>query len=336
MNDDILARVLTGRATDAERRRVEEWCRQSDANEGRFQALARILAWSRDAESQRPISPPPGIEAILAASIEEESAPTAVPSAPKPKLWARSRRVLMAAAALAALTIGGPRLFTNAPTSPDFGVHQFRTGPSEQATVVLTDGTVVRLAPESRLALDEASSDRSVSLVGRAYFSVARDEARPFTVTTGAGDVKVLGTRFVLDASVEDLSLVVVEGRVALSGGEEESDVEVRDRQMARVVKGTRLPIVEVDDPSSFADWFGDFLAFQNTPLREAATEIERAYDVTIDIADPALAQRTITAWFAGWELPEVMEVVCIVANARCDINGSTVRIESPAPSSPR
>ncbi|MEX2374389.1 MAG: FecR domain-containing protein [Dehalococcoidia bacterium] len=336
MNDDMLARVLTGRATDAERRRVEEWCRQSDANERRLQDLARLLSWARDAEGQRPISRPPEIGSILAAGLEAESVGGVASGTSPRKKPARFRRGLMAAAALVVLAIGGPRLFTTAALSPDFGVHQFRTGPSEQATVVLTDGTVVRLAPESRLALDEASADRSVSLVGRAYFSVAGDETRPFTVTTGAGNVKVLGTRFVLDASVEDLSLVVVEGRVALTGPEEEDDVEVRDRQMARVVKGIRLPIVEVDDPSSFADWFGDFLAFQNTPLREAATEIERAYNVTIDIADPALAERTITAWFAGWDLPEVMEVVCIVANARCDINESTVRIESPAPSSPR
>ena len=343
MHDDILARVVTGRATDAERRRVEDWCRESESNEQRLQAVARMLSWARDAETHRPQSTPPSVSVITAAAEVPSAEPLRPPDSGRGLARVALRwfptsvpRTALVAAALVLIALGVSQWFDTGSEDSGFGVRQFRTGPGERATVVLTDGTVVRLAPESRLVLDEGSSVRNVSLFGRAYFAVAHDESSPFTVATGAGDLRVLGTRFVLDAAVEDLSLVVIEGRVALTGEGDEETVEVHGRQMAKLVKGTRLPVVEAEGPAAFAEWFGNFLAFQDTPLREAVQEIERAYGVTIEIVDPALGDRTITAWFAGWELPDVIEVVCTVATARCEIDGLAVRIESPSPSSPR
>ena len=64
---------------------------------------------------------------------------------------------------------------------------------------VLPDGTEVTLAPGSKLTYSE-KSPRKTQLEGKAYFEVARDEAVPFEITSDGAFVRVLGTKFMVDA----------------------------------------------------------------------------------------------------------------------------------------
>lgn len=337
MDDDTLARVLSDRATVAERRAVLAWRRMSGDNERKYQALAHLLELTSSADHRRRPGPQPSAREIIARSDRAKRAGETRPleSISGERSFGRSRgRWLSGAVAAAAgvvIALGVSQFLDTSEPVPSFGAKEFATGPSEKATVVLTDGTVVRLAGDSRLRVPQGASDRDVSLTGRAFFAVARDESRPFTVRTSTGNLRVLGTRFAVDALGEDLRLVVVEGRVALSESGEEDETEVAANQMARIVKGRHLPVVRVADANALADWVGNFLAFQDTPLRDAALEIEREYGVTIEILDSGLADRTITAWFAGWELDEVMEVVCIVARAQCEVGDSLVTMKPRA-----
>jgi transmembrane sensor len=210
-----------------------------------------------------------------------------------------------------------------------FGVDQFVTGTSEMSTVHLRDGSVVRLAPRTRLTVTGPANQREVALDGRAYFAVAKDKGgRPFRIHTSAAEVNVLGTRFDLKAEGDDLQLVVIEGRVALfTPG---SDRVVAGGEMTRVAGGNALPVTKVPDAARLVNWVGNFLAFQDTPLREVAAEIERRFGTRIRIPDPALGDRTITAWFADRTVAEVLRIVCAAALAECVTDGDTVRIVSP------
>jgi len=334
MNDDHPARPPAGHEDVDEHPKVTPASERSAAGELRHPSLARLLALTEEADANRRPGPAPTAAEIIAA-LSRETVPTRSSERTRTGFFQGSHRwrsagALAAAAVLATLVIGVSHLRNagDAGARASFGAQHFVTGPDEQATVVLTDGTVVRLASESRLNVPDDSSGREVGLVGRAYFAVAHDPSRPFRVRTGSGDVRVLGTRFTLDTSSEDLRLVVVEGRVRL-GTPDEPEVEVSANQMARIVRGTRLPVVEVPDPVLLTDWVGNFLAFQNTPLRSAATEIEREYGIEITISDPAIAERTITAWFAGWSLDDVMEVVCVVTGDDCQVGPASVLMSS-------
>ena len=69
------------------------------------------------------------------------------------------------------------------------------------------------------------------------------------------------------------------------------------------------------------------FLALQDTPLATAMREIGERYGTEVEIADPALLDRTLTMWFSSKSLEEVMTVVCGVIDARCSIGEGVVRI---------
>jgi len=63
--------------------------------------------------------------------------------------------------------------------------------------VMLPDGSEIWLNAESSLSFPESfDKERRVNLSGEAYFKIARDTKRPFTVTTERMNVKVLGTEF--------------------------------------------------------------------------------------------------------------------------------------------
>lgn len=328
MDDELIFRVLIGQADPAERARVLAWKESSSENARRYQEIARVLYLvslaDEGSSAERNGSVPSG-HLGAGRRARERAARVLIREARRRRWLAWSGGI---AAAVAFVIAAGAfvfwstaRPFANGTSSSDS--HEFVTGPNETANVVLQDGTVIRLAEDTRLRVPNGSRDRGVSISGRAYFAVAKDESRPFTIRTTGGDVRVLGTRFMLEASGDDLRLVVIEGRVSVVAGRNE--VMVGPSQMARVIDGRALPVITVPDPRAFADWMGDFLAFQDTPLSDVVGEIERHFGVDIVLADRELAGHTLTAWFAGHSLAEVMEVVCIVTDADCQVGESEI-----------
>jgi ferric-dicitrate binding protein FerR (iron transport regulator) len=196
------------------------------------------------------------------------------------------------------------------------------------ATVRLGDGTIVRLAPQSRLEVSAASGRgrrlREVKLEGEAFFAVAKHAGSPFTVRTRHGDALVLGTRFDVRVQKDDVRVVVVEGRVAVSSGGQE--VQVGKGQMAVAAVSHQTTVSSVERPEELLDWLRHSLVFQATPLDQVAAEIRRRYQVRVDL-DSALANRTVTAWFTSQSLEEVVTIVCRVAGASCSTRDGRVVI---------
>lgn len=288
-------RIAAWGASSAHRRRLLDLLRQVWGERERQPDVAR--AWARVAARTRPVVPTRRV---------------------------RSWPVLAAAAALA-LFVGGPRLVDRvgpAPSAQPPAVYS--TGVGESATLRLGDGTVVRLGPGSTLRLS-AASEREVWLEGRAFFAVRSDPANPFVAHTRAGSARVLGTRFVLDAAGDSVSVAVMEGRVALRAGGAEVEVGAGNSSVGTFGSPpTRAVPVDVQVA---AGWIGDMLVFQETSLLNAAREISRVYGVHVVVEDSALEARTLSAVFHEQPLERVVSTVCRVIEARCSTSADTVRI---------
>ena len=91
-----------------------------------------------------------------------------------------------------------------------------------KTTILLSDGTKVKLNSETSLRYPEYFSDsvRIVYLKGEAFFEVERDESKPFIVISKGIRTKVLGTSFDIRAYPDEveLSVGVVEGKVQVTG----------------------------------------------------------------------------------------------------------------------
>jgi ferric-dicitrate binding protein FerR (iron transport regulator) len=188
----------------------------------------------------------------------------------------------------------------------------------------LGDGSFVVLAPGSHLRT-APNNDREVWLEGRAFFAIKSDRARPFVVHTRAGDARVLGTRFVLDAHGDSVKLGVVEGRVELEGGGEQ--VVVGAGRVMRGSFGEPPTPAENADVSGLTEWIQGVLVFQETRIGRAAQDIERQYGVRVVFPDSAIRTRTITAIFHDQPLDSVLVTVCRAIDAQCRQRSDTVEI---------
>jgi transmembrane sensor len=321
--DETIARVLQGTATDAEVRELSRWRKTSEANERHYQALARVWQATGEATQRRPGGPRPKADDLIRTLDHRPAHPRRF------SLPIRPRRVFAAGFATAALILltifqGSPRSVVEG--DPHYGATEFVTGDAEQVTARLADGSVVRLAPRSRLRVSGTREGREVWLDGRAFFAVASDPSRPFRVRTRAGEALVLGTRFDIRVEDDDLELIVVEGRVSVAAAGEE--VHVQAGQVSRVTDGLAPSVEAAGDLQPALAWLSGFLVFESTPLRDVAIEIERHYQIRVVIPDSALAERTITALFVDRSAREVISSVCRIAAAHCSIRDSVASIE--------
>lgn len=324
--DELICRAVKGRVSEEEAAELFTWRRQSLKNEAYYRDLVRLLREFEVTESRARVSPPPPVEALI---------PELASGGGALARW-RVRRVVLrrgvggalaAALALAVVVLLGGRGFDRPPEPLTMGTGEIVTGPAETTTVTLGDGTIVRLAPESRLRIPSSPGTREVWLEGHAYFAVAKQQGRPFRVRTHAGDAVVLGTRFDLRVREDDLRVLVVDGAVEVSA--QGARVDAQARQMVRV-RGSQPPVREDVDPRYLEQeigWLGDFLVFEDTPLAQAADELSAHYRVPVVVLDTTLARSTVRGMFLGEDLEDVVGVLCRAVSAQCHVAPSGVSI---------
>jgi transmembrane sensor len=163
-------------------------------------------------------------------------------------LRTRRRRVVAGAASgvvAVLLAVGLPHVWPG--RSPD-RVAALETGRGETRAVRLADGTMLRLDGATRLVVRFGETARHVTLSGgAAFFDVAHDPARPFTVHAGDGMVRVLGTAFNVDRTVGRMDVAVYRGAVRLAGRGDARGRWVSAGWRGHVVRGHASPAVRFD-----------------------------------------------------------------------------------------
>jgi len=315
--DELIFRSFKGLVTPSEEQALAAWRAASPDHERRYRELAALAEFTAEAESSEHIRPAPTTTDLIRAVLPPAAA----------GVGGRRHRFRLAVAAAIGLAAGALLVAGILSRSRDswsgFVPEQVVTGSTETTTVTFPDGTIVRLAPNSRLRPTPGMS-RDVTLEGRAFFDVAKADRR-FRVRTVAGDAVVLGTRFEVRATHRSAQVVVIEGRVALGEGAER--VEVAAGEMSRLVRGTASRPEKVVDAYRLVNWIGRFLVFRDTPVPEVLREIERQYGATIALGDSSLIGQTITGWYADKSFGEVIEIVCSVLDRTCIINESNATI---------
>lgn len=322
--DELIGRHWKRTTSDDEERALRAWREASERNERYYRELVCLLKLAAATDGRERVLLEPSAEDLIRLA---ESGGRETPGTSR-AAWRRGWVVpaLAAAAALILLLGAGEwlRHSLSPPSEVEFGAGQFVTGPSETATVTLGDGSVVRIAPRSRIHVDDARGRRDVFLYGKAYFAVAKMEDYPFRVRSREGEVVALGTRFEVTTG-ENLRVVVAEGRVAI-GRRGRNRVEVAGGEMSIVTDGIPSPPVKVDVVPMLA-WVGRFLAFQSTPLRRVAAELEQEYGARVIVTDSALADLTITGWYVDRSFEEVVTIICGVLGAHCSIQDGIATI---------
>ncbi|MCK5145739.1 FecR domain-containing protein [bacterium] len=233
----------------------------------------------------------------------------------------RTARWITAAAAILLIAFGSHRLF--------FADIVVKTAYGESRQVVLPDGSTVRLNAGSRLSWPRRFDDkaRPVQLAGEAFFSVKKGET-PFVVTTDNSSIRVLGTEFNVRARRHRTTLVVRKGIVAFASRQKrQKEIVLKANQMSVCnTQETPAPVTTVDMESALG-WMLGLLTFQDATLNDVTDEVERIYNVEIDVAISDFNGR-VSGSFKEKSAEQVLKAVCVVHGLKVTNQGGVYIIE--------
>ncbi|TKG95881.1 DUF4974 domain-containing protein [Puteibacter caeruleilacunae] len=170
----------------------------------------------------------------------------------------------------------------------------FSTGKGEQSSVVLPDGTSVKLNYDTDLTyyIDSRDKLRKVELSGEAFFDVVKNEELPFVVKTAKYNVLVTGTSFNVCAYPTDklFSTSLLEGSVVVSR-EDEQGPQYKLSPGDKIVfnRGTNKPSFYPVDADHDLAWQAGKYKFEDITLPELFKVIERMHDVKITVVDKTI-----------------------------------------------
>ncbi|AMY68387.1 FecR family protein [Frigidibacter mobilis] len=196
----------------------------------------------------------------------------AAPTRPSPRRPARSiglGAMALAAAVVMALILG-----------PDLWMRieaDHRTGTAETRVILLDDGSRLTLDAGSAVQLQFSAGRRDVRLLrGAAFFEVAPDPARPFTVRNGGLSATALGTAFEVAEAGGATAVAVTEGVVAIVGADDANLPDpLQGGDWARLGPDGQIEQGE-GDPAMFGGWRSGLLVVEDRPVAEVADALER------------------------------------------------------------
>lgn len=198
----------------------------------------------------------------------------------------------------------------------------------------LPDGTLVWLNNGSRITYSQGFGveERQVKMVGEGYFEVKRNEDLPFLVQTEDLRVKVLGTKFNFRDYPDDNEVIVslLEGKVSLNNlirKEKELCLFPNDRMVLDKKKGKMQ--LERAVATNATQWTKGFLYFDEELLPDIVKELERGYNVKINIANDELNTFRFYGNFVQREqsINEVLDALATTGKVRYKIDGSEITL---------
>jgi transmembrane sensor len=237
-------------------------------------------------------------------------------------VW-RPRRLAAAAAAIAVVCLG----ITSAVWLLGQRGQTYETAIGEQRSVTLADGSTIDMNARSRIRIRFTKQARDVDLLdGQALFTVARDPARPFTVSSDNTRVRAIGTQFVVYRRKSGTTVTVLEGKVSVlpvsQAGASELVDEMqpkasalprstsrshRARQPVFLTAGEQVMLSALTpvaprsaDMAAATAWTQRQIVFQGTPLTEVVEEFNRYNVRQMIIRDTDLASVRVSGIFSS------------------------------------
>jgi len=203
------------------------------------------------------------------------------------------RRSFMTGGAVAALAAG----YVAINGLPDILTSDYTTAVAERKSFTLADGSIVDMDADSAIAIDFTATVRNVRLQrGRAFFMVAKDDGRPFSVLAGSGQATALGTEFVVHHSLDAITVTVVESSVSVSCSNAGSAVLQAGQKVSYGDAG--LGEVTSADGAGETAWRRGKLIFEDVPLGQVISDVNRYRRGLIRVIDSDLLNLRVSGIF--------------------------------------
>ncbi|WP_346883033.1 FecR domain-containing protein [uncultured Algibacter sp.] len=309
INDAHLIEYLQKRTTDTENKQIENWMQVSEENRMQFENVKQLWKISSMTEDFEKIDTDASWKKV-AHKIEDST---------EPKVRKIGFSILWKVAASVILLIG-----ISIPFFIDNDTSLIATTTKEYT---LPDGTQLWLKKGSELTYtnDFNAEKRDVKLKGEAYFKVAKNKLKPFTITLNTTTTKVLGTEFNLkDDKSNGTSLTLIEGSVKFSNKKTFKIIKSGETVSAQedgTLAVNSIKNVNVDS------WKTKIFQFNKTDLSQVIKDVANAYDTQFIIKNEALLDCKLTATFNNQSLDMIVETLRVLYQFSVVKDGDTIRL---------
>lgn len=196
-------------------------------------------------------------------------------------------------------------------------------------TVVLSDGTVVRLNSGSKLTypVKFAGKVRAVALEGEAYFDVVKDVKHQFVVQTRFGNVAVLGTAFNVNAYNDEKSCytTLVRGTVSFAT---KDNKEIRLQPGEQAIASSDGVDKKQVDLEEYVGWVNGVYLFKNKPLGDIMNTFAKWYDISVYYETPSLRNTTYSGNLKRYDsINSFLDALVLTGDLEYKVNGKNILI---------
>jgi transmembrane sensor len=196
----------------------------------------------------------------------------------------------------------------------------------EHKEVVLPEESIVSLNAGSQLTYKPKSfeKDRVLYLDGEAFFNV--EPGSTFKVITSEGTVTVVGTSFNVVARNGRFEVSCYTGKVSVEKSPEDKALLTTGHRAISNAENASLEESIFNADAGKPEWTTGKFRFNNKPLTEVFSELERQYDVQVVLAD-GLGEVSYTGLFESGDLEEALKLITWPLQLESSIKGKTITI---------
>jgi transmembrane sensor len=203
------------------------------------------------------------------------------------------------------------------------------SGFGEQKKFILPDGSTVSLNSNSTVYFDTDynKNERRVMLKGEAFFEVAKNKEKPFSVSTGEFTTTALGTSFLVKAdSAGKYAVQLLEGKVQVQARAKRALLDAGEEvTWQHSEKEFSKQKFIADD---LQNWVEGRLEFRMMPASEVFDMLERWYGVDISDQRKERKNTMITGSYHNASLMDVLQVICFTLNCETRIQNNQVVVQ--------
>lgn len=162
----------------------------------------------------------------------------------------------------------------------------------QRVNLTLSDGTNVWLNSRSTMQYPAyfSANKREVKLDGEAYFEVTHNAKRPFIVNTQKYNVKVLGTKFNVDAysDMGEFSTALLEGSVKIVDRKNSANETLLLPDNKAFLHNGKLEMQPISDYNHYR-WKEGLICFRDIKFSQLMSEFEKCYGFRIIIQNKSI-----------------------------------------------
>jgi hypothetical protein len=226
---------------------------------------------------------------------------------------------------------------------------------NEVKNIVLADHSVVSLYPKSVIKFEKGLlHNRHIFLEGKAFFKVAKNEMKPFTVYSGSVSTTALGTSFMVnDDKKNKVSVQLFEGKVVVKATMnqlkmediyllpgKECIIDIHKNSVAVLTMADKgqlavKPVIAEPKPVIVVEPVGEVsLNFRKTGVVEVFSRLEKIFNTKIVYRAEDVAGAYFTGDFSRSDsLLTIIKVVCAMNGLQYNIAENAVEIYKEKPS---